>query len=417
VKNDVSGRSRKKRQQKTGRGSVDIMEKQGKRKKRTKQEGQDNQEKQGITGNLAGQGKAEMQEMQPMQLTGEIREMQAGEADELGNLNKTNEADVSNAAEEQERANRPEAGTGKKKARTPEQLIARYRKRFRITLSVLIVFAALTGVFFYFNYDYLAFKIFLTSSYIYTETLDDLYKKYLDIDTKGWYYNDFDNFVIAATTERIRAERDDRYTYLYTPAGLERSHQLDKEEAALSEITFPDDKTVYLKLTNFTKYTLEFMNENQEKLKSRPNIIIDLRGNRGGDIDIMVDISGMFLPRKSVVAVDRFRWYEHVYRSNKDQPLKYEKIIILQDENTASASENMIAALSENLDNVELIGTKTFGKGIGQFTLPLRRGYAVKATILKWLTPTGRNIQGVGIEPDIEYTGDDIIQYALSRIS
>ncbi len=307
--------------------------------------------------------------------------------------------------------------TRKKRVRTPEELIARYRRKFRITLSVLIVFAALTGTFIYFNYDYLAFKIFLTSSYIYTEALDDLYKKYLDIDTKGWYFNDFDNFVIAATTERIRAERGDRYTYLYTPSGLEMSRQMDKEEAAMSEITFPDDRTVYLRLTNFTKYTLRFMEENQEKLTSRPNIIIDLRGNRGGDINVMVDISGMFLPRKSVVAVDRFRWYDHVYRSNKDQPLKYDKIIILQDESTASASENMIAALRENLGNVELIGTKTFGKGIGQFTLPLRRGYAVKATILKWLTPSGRNIQGVGIEPDIEYTGDDIVQYALGRIS
>ena len=304
----------------------------------------------------------------------------------------------------------------KKKTLSPEHLVSRYKKRFHATLGVLIGFALITGVFVYFNYDYLAFKLFITSSYIYTETLDSLYKKYLDVDTKGWYYNDFDTFVIAATTERIRAERGDRYTYLYTPASLKKSRQLDKEEAAQSEITFPDDRTVYLKLTNFTKHTLKFMEENQEDLKSRRNIIIDLRGNRGGDIGIMVNISGMFLPRKSIVATDHFRWFDHVYRSNKDQPLKYDKIIILQDGSTASASENMIAALSENLDNVELIGTRTFGKGIGQFTIPLRRGYAVKATTLKWLTPSGLNIQGSGIKPDIEYTGDDIVEYALSRI-
>jgi C-terminal processing protease CtpA/Prc len=65
---------------------------------------------------------------------------------------------------------------------------------------------------------------------------------------------------------------------------------------------------------------------------------------------------------------------------------------------------------------VELIGSETFGKGIGQFTLPLRRGYAVKATILQWFTPAGINIQGDGIDPDIEYTGEDIIEFALSRI-
>jgi hypothetical protein len=304
----------------------------------------------------------------------------------------------------------------KNKILTPEQLVKRYKKRYRATLSILIGFILVIGVFFYFNFDYLAFKIFITSSYIYTETLDDLYKKYLDIDTKGKYYNDFDNFVIAATTERIRAERGDMYTYLYTPTSLQRSRQLDKEEAEQSEIRILDDRTVYLRLTNYTKYTLEFMEKNQEDLKSRPNIIIDLRNNRGGDIIVMVNISSMFLPRKSIVATDHFRWYDHVYRSNKDQPLKYDKMIILQGRNTASASENMIAALNDNLDNVELIGTRTFGKGIGQFTMPLRRGYAVKATTLKWLTPSGLNIQDTGIAPDIEYTGNDIVQYALSRI-
>lgn len=86
-------------------------------------------------------------------------------------------------------------------------MIARYRKKYHATFGILIGFVVIIGIFIYFNYDYLAFKHFITSSYIYTETLDDLYKKYLDIDTTGRYYNDFDNFVIAATTERIRAER------------------------------------------------------------------------------------------------------------------------------------------------------------------------------------------------------------------
>ena len=153
-----------------------------------------------------------------------------------------------------------------------------------------------------------------------------------------------------------------------------------------------------------------------DKLKSRQNIIIDLQDNRGGDIDVMVNISSMFLPKKTVVATNQFRWWKFVYRSNKNQPLTYDKIIILQNKNTASASENMIAALKDNLDNVDLIGSKTFGKGIGQFTLPLKRGYAVKATILQWFTPKGGNIQGDGIDPDIEFNGDNILQFSLDRL-
>lgn len=304
----------------------------------------------------------------------------------------------------------------KKRRLTAEELLKRYKKRYHAVLGILAVFVVIISFYLYLNYDYLAFKHFITSSYIYTETLDDICRKELETDVKGKYYKNFDNMVIAVTTNRIRQERGDRYTYLYTPFGLKRTLQMEKEEAALSEIRILNDSTVYLRLTNFTKYTLKFMRQNTGKLESRPNIIIDLQDNRGGDIDVMADISGMFLPKKAVIATDHFRWLDWVYRSNKNQPLKYDRIIILQNQNSASASENMIAALDDNLDNVELIGTKTFGKGIGQFTLPLRRGYAVKATILKWFTPKGYNIQGNGIDPDIEYTGGDILQFALDRL-
>lgn len=303
-----------------------------------------------------------------------------------------------------------------KKVWTAEELLKRYKKRYHAALGVLAAFIALAAFYLYLNYDYLAFKHFITSSYIYTDTLDDVLEKELGTDLKGKYFANFDNMVISVVTKRIREEKGDRYTYLYTPSSLVQYHQEEKKEAAASEIKVLDDKTLYLRLTNFSSYTLKFMKENTDLLKSRSNIIIDLQDNRGGDISVMVDISGMFLPKKSIVATDRFRWWEHVYRSDKDQPLKYDKIIILQNENTASASENLIAALNDNLNHVELIGSKTFGKGIGQFTLSLRRGYAVKATILQWFTPKGVNIQGNGIDPEIQYTGDDIVQFALGRL-
>ena len=304
----------------------------------------------------------------------------------------------------------------KKKPLTAEELVKQYKKRYHIVLGVFIAFFALTSLYVYLNYDYLAFKHFLTSSYIYTDTLDAVYKKELGKDLSGKYFTNFDDMVIAVVTNRIRAEKGDRYTYLYTPEGLQQTHQVEREEAAYNEIKVLSDSTLYLRITNFSSYSQKFVRDNIDKLKSRPNLIIDLMDDRGGDIDVMIDISGYFLPRNAVIATDHFRWLDRVYKSNKDQPLKYDRIVILQNKNTASASENMVAALKDNLSNVELIGTKTFGKGIGQFTLPLKRGYAVKATILKWFTPKGINIQGNGIDPDIEYTGSDILQFALDRI-
>lgn len=91
-----------------------------------------------------------------------------------------------------------------KKQLTNEELLRKYKKRFQTVLGMLIAFVVIMGLFLYFNYDYLAFKYFLTSSYIYTETLDEIYKSYLETETNGRYLNNFDNMVIAVTTEKIK---------------------------------------------------------------------------------------------------------------------------------------------------------------------------------------------------------------------
>lgn len=202
----------------------------------------------------------------------------------------------------------------KKQDLTTEALLKRYKKRYHAALGVLAALIALAAFYLYMNYDYLAFKHFLTSSYIYTDTMDEVFQKELGTDVKGKYFKNFDDMVIAVVTKRIREEKGDRYTYLYTPSHLIQYRQEEKQEAAASQIKVLNDKTLYLKLTNFSPYTLKFMQDNIDQLKSRENIIIDLLDNRGGDIDAMVDISSMFLLKKAVVATDQFRWWKHVYQ-------------------------------------------------------------------------------------------------------
>lgn len=301
-----------------------------------------------------------------------------------------------------------------KKNLSAEEKLKKLRKKFYLLLSVFILFISLTGTYVFLNYDYLAFKHFITSFYIYTGSLDNIFKEELKTDIRGNYYKYFDDMVISLVTKRIREENNDRYTYLYTPEKLKKYLENEKQEAAQSEITLPNDQTAYLKLTNFSTYTRKFMEVNHNKLKSRPNLIIDLRDNPGGDIDMMAAIAGMFLPKKSIVATDKMRLLDIVYKSKGPGSLAYDKIIILQSKNTASASENLIAALKDNLSNVTLIGEKTYGKGIGQFTLPLKMGFAVKATILQWYTPNGLNIQGNGIEPDIPFSDGDMFKFSLT---
>jgi hypothetical protein len=300
-----------------------------------------------------------------------------------------------------------------KKHYTTEQRLKKYKKRFYILLSVFIFFMAVTASYLYMNYDYLAFKHFITHFYIYTNSLDAFYKQELNRDAGRNYYRYFDDAVISAVTRTIREINNDRYTYLYTPESYKESQLQEKEEAQQSGIRILSERTVYLHITNFSKYTRDFVKSNMEKLIKYPNLIIDLRGNLGGDIDAMVDICSLFLEQKQVIAVDSMRRIDWTYKAKGRITLDFEKIAILQDGRTASSSENMIAALNDNLDNVTLVGSKTFGKGIGQYTLGLKRGFAVKATVLLWYTPNRINIQGIGIEPEIPYEGDDPIGFAL----
>lgn len=304
-----------------------------------------------------------------------------------------------------------------KKMQTVEEQLKKYKKRFYVLLTVSALITALFGFYIFLNYDYLAFKHFITGHYIYTDALDKLFKKELNRDVKGNYYSYFDDLAIAAVTKQIRETNNDRYTYLYIPEQYRKYLQEEKDEAGQSETKIINDKTIYLHITNFSKYTQKFLQDNTAQLKKYPYIIIDLRDNLGGDIDAMCEMSGLFLPKGSIIATDKMRLFNWTYKARKNQELNFQKIIILQNQNTASASENFVAALKDNLRNVLLIGGKTYGKGIGQFTLPLRRGFAVKATILQWFTPKDVNIQGNGIEPDIPYNKDDILQFAVRKLS
>ncbi len=304
----------------------------------------------------------------------------------------------------------------KNKNLTPEELVKKYKRKFSILLVVFLLFLSGTGFYIYLSYDYLAFKHFIAQHYIYTQALDQLYLKELKRDVKGKYFTYFDDVVISVVTERIRELNNDRYTYLYIPEQYERYKQEEKAEAEKSEIKVLDQDTVYLHITNFSKYTDAFVQQNVEQLKKYPYLVLDLRNNLGGDIEAMNHISELFLPKGSTITVDKLRIFDWTAKTGKNPRLSYKKIAILQNKNSASASECLIGALKDNLDNVTLIGEPTFGKGIGQYTLPLKKGFAVKATTMLWYTPKGVNIHGKGFPPDIAYAQEDIVQFALQTI-
>lgn len=290
-------------------------------------------------------------------------------------------------------------------------------KRLHIVYLSIIAFLTLVlGSVLFFHFDYIVFRQLISRHYIHTSTLDELFEMHIG-ERPSSYGRYFDNLVISIVTQAIRAHDGDVYTYQYNPRQRQARQERVLAVAAESYIVEVEPGVGLMNFRNFSRHSRGFVMDNRDLLASFDSLIIDLRGNLGGDLPALYDIAGLFIDRGDTIGYEDTRWRIFTRRRRASgRVLYYDQIVILQDHRTASSSESFIMALKENLDNVITIGTTSFGKGIGQITLPLRRGFAVRATIMQMQSPSGQNIQGVGITPDIYYHGEDIINLALSVI-
>ena len=137
--------------------------------------------------------------------------------------------------------------------------------------------------------------------------------------------------------------------------------------------------------------------------KGIKSLIIDVRDNGGGIVDEAVEIAELFLPKDKIIM-------KEIGKDNKEkQTVSKENakvssdinIIMLINENTASASEIFVGALKDN-NVAKTIGSRTYGKGVMQEVVPVSSGGALKVTIEEFFTPNGDTINKNGIIPDIE---------------
>ncbi|KKU43308.1 MAG: Carboxyl-terminal protease [Parcubacteria group bacterium GW2011_GWA2_46_7] len=176
-------------------------------------------------------------------------------------------------------------------------------------------------------------------------------------------------------------------------------------------LEYPAPDTAYLKIRNFYEATAtDFRTKALEVMISgKKNIILDLRSNPGGYVDLAVQFSSWFLPPHSTVLQEDRGNGMFVCDDCSVGPIggvfKDKNIIILVDGGTASASEIMAGALKDHL-NAKLIGEQTFGKGSAQEVHDITSQASLKVTIAKWFTPNGTNIDGTGLKPDIEIKND-----------
>lgn len=183
-------------------------------------------------------------------------------------------------------------------------------------------------------------------------------------------------------------------------------------------------KAMYIRLYSFNEYASDKVREALDEADRRKitNIIIDVRDNGGGVLEEAVKIAGNFVPKDAVITIEDHKasLFNKTYRSAlKEQ--KYDLVMLING-NSASASEVLTAAVSEN-GVAKVIGEKSFGKGTVQSWIQLDQGDSMKYTVAYYLTPNGNNIHKKGIEPDsvvlneeIPYDGSEIPGFAMTEI-
>ena len=156
-----------------------------------------------------------------------------------------------------------------------------------------------------------------------------------------------------------------------------------------------DDKTGYIKLDRFAQTSLREFEQAFNKLKAQgmENLIFDLRGNGGGYLNTAFQIASQFIESGSmIVYTDNFRKTGEKYPASLSGLFRKGKLIVLVDENSASASEITAGAI-QDWDRGLIMGRRTFGKGLVQKPVDLQNGAEVRVTISHYYTPSGRCIQ------------------------
>lgn len=194
------------------------------------------------------------------------------------------------------------------------------------------------------------------------------------------------------------------------PKNFEITRQIIKVPTVKWE--WKDDKIVYLELYNFNQNApFAFYSAVLESVpKGAKGMILDLRNNPGGYLDVAVNIAGWFMKSGETVVSERFANGDtDILKSSGTAALKDFPTVVLVNGGSASASEILAGALRDNR-GVKIVGEKTFGKGTVQALEDLKDGSVIKITIADWVMPKGKVLNGNGIEPDyaVKMTDDDI---------
>jgi carboxyl-terminal processing protease len=172
----------------------------------------------------------------------------------------------------------------------------------------------------------------------------------------------------------------------------------------------PDGRKIaWVRLAGFTAGAHDAVKEGVTKLldDGAEGVVLDLRDNGGGLLNEAVEISSIFIPDGRIVSTRGRARPERVYDATGGAIDTDIPVVVLVNDNSASASEIVTGALQDR-DRATVVGTRTFGKGVFQEIEPLSNGGALDITVGEYFLPSGRNLggggveRGAGVKPDVE---------------
>ena len=241
---------------------------------------------------------------------------------------------------------------------------------------------------------------------------------------KGYIDQDFvDSYDVKATDEDLIngiykgyvAALGDPFTKYKTAE--ENSESLSKDNSDYFTYEMLDNNVGYIKFTEFLATADQNLYESLSDLTSQgmESLIVDMRGNKGGGTQTAVNMVSAFIPNGELVIytvnkagerTDYMSEDSYIKATDTYEDLNYDMpIVILTDGDSISSAEIFTGAL-KYFDRATVIGTTTYGKGIGQLTYGFGDGQSVSVTAFKYYFADDSSIHQIGVEPDIEVEDD-----------
>ena len=176
----------------------------------------------------------------------------------------------------------------------------------------------------------------------------------------------------------------------------------DTIEVQTVEYEMKEDNIGYLSVSEFDKVTYDQFSEALDSLEEQgmEGLVIDLRNNPGGNLDTVTDMLRLLLPKGTIVSIkDKDGNTEELTCDGEHEFTK--PLAVLVNQYSASASEIFSGAV-QDYGTGQIVGVTTYGKGVVQQLTDLGDGTYLKLTIAEYYTPSGRSINGIGVEPDVE---------------